>query len=274
MKKAVILTFIALLLINPVLADDGCSVTNLGACITETLLDFIVYIINLPVSPLVSMIRTLLISPVNLNLFTDIWASIVYALSMFYGLLIVISGFRFIVSGHSPEQREKAKSSLTNIIIMMILVQASFLLYKTIIEISSILTNAVFRLISSNFFNLTLDNLANVGLEITLLLPYICVLVLTLVLLVIRYLAVSIGVVFFALGIFFYFINPLNQYGRLIINFLMVMIFTPFVYSIIFLASSKLLNVSVFRSMKILVMMGLLIKIIVLIQALWLNGIV
>ena len=66
----------------------------------------------------------------------------------------------------------------------------------------------------------------------------------------------GIGVVFFAIGIFLYFFEPLQSYGKLILNYLGVFIALPFFYSIILLASSKFLEVGIFSEMKILVMIG------------------
>ena len=53
-----------------------------------------------------------------------------------------------------------------------------------------------------------------------------------------------------------YFIEPLSSYGKLIINFLFATMSITFFYSIIFLASSKLLEVGAFQDYKILVMIG------------------
>ena len=55
---------------------------------------------------------------------------------------------------------------------------------------------------------------------------------------------------------FFYFIEPLNNYGRLIINFLLATISLTFFYSLVFLASSKFLDLPAFANYKILVMIG------------------
>jgi hypothetical protein len=138
----------------------------------------------------------------------------------------------------------------------MVFVQASFYIYSLIIEMNSSVTTAIFNLVQQNFFLLTIDNITNIGLEFMLLLPYILCLVITLIILVLRYIIVSSGVILFAIGIFFYFIQPLNNYGKLIINFLLASITSTFFYSIIFLASSKLLEIAVFQNFKILVMIG------------------
>jgi hypothetical protein len=233
-----------------------CGITNLASCIPQKFFEFILSILNAPIQSLLNLVYKLLTQPVNIEVFAEVWAVIIFILSLFYGLLLLIAGFRFLISGHSPQKRENAKSYLTNIVIMMLLVQVSFFLYSLILEVAASLTTVIFNMVEDDFFLITVDSFASLGLELIMIIPYLIVLVITLILLTLRYICVSAGVVFFALGIFFYFINPLNQYGRLIINGLFVLIFLPFFYSIIFLTSSKLLEIPAFQDFKILVMIG------------------
>lgn len=233
-----------------------CSLSNLGSCIVRKFFDFILDILNLPIRYLLNFIERLFTESIKISLYADIWSIIVYVISLFYGLLFLYIGIKFMVSGETPEQREQAKLSLRNTIIMVVLIQASYHLYSFIIEIFNTLTKAMFNLIGSNFFLLTYDNFANIGLELVLLVPYLSILVLTLIIMVVRYIFVSSGVIFFTIGIFFYFIPFLHNYGKLIINGLLVIISLPFFYSIIFLISSRLVNLNIFRNIKILVMIG------------------
>jgi len=223
-----------------------------GDYIIEKLFGFVVKLLNMALQPFVDLIKKFMSEPVKLLVFAEAWSIIVYILSMFYGLLLIYVGFKFITSGESPEEREKAKSSLKNIIIMMILIQASYHLYDLIISLSSALTKVVLDLTTNNFFIIT-SSPENIGFDIVLAFFYLIILIITLLVLILRYIFVSSGVIFFALGIFFYFISPLNQYGKLIINFLMACIFLPFFYSIVFLAGSKL---AVGSSYKTLIMIG------------------
>jgi hypothetical protein len=234
----------------------GCSIRSLHECIVEFLFDFILDLINMALQPFLSLIKRFLTEPVNISVFADVWAVIVYILSLFYGILLVYVGLKFIVSGESPEQRENAKSSLRNVIIMMVLVQASFLLYGVLLDISAGLTKVIIKLIDSDFFKITLDNSHNFGFELILSVVYLVHLLFMVLILVLRYICVSAGVIFFTIGIFFYFVPFLNQYGRLILNGLVVLIFLPFFYSIIFLAASKITEIPAFSGFKTLVMIG------------------
>ena len=254
MKKYFLL-LLPLFFLSLVSAED-CGITNLASCISQNLFDFFLGILNAPIQPLLNLVYNLLTEPVNIDIFSEVWGIIVYTLSMFYGLLLMYSGFRFIISGYSFEQREKAKSSLARTLIMIVLVQASFYLYSLAIEVDSSVTTVILNMVQADFFLLTVDNISNVGLELVFVIPYLISIVMTLILLTLRYIIVSSGVIFFAIGIFCYFIEPLNNYGRLIINFLFAAIALTFFYSLVFLASSKLMDISIFQNTKILVMIG------------------
>jgi len=253
MKKYCLL--LLFLIIIPIASAD-CGITNLAGCIAESFFNFLLGILNAPIQPLLDAVYYLLTQPVNIDIFSSLWGIIVYILSLFYGILLMWVGFKLVISGHSVEKREKAKSDLANILIMIVLVQASFYLYSLIIQMVASVSTVVLNMVQQNFFLLTIDNITNIGLELVLIIPYLVSILVTLVLLTLRYVIVSAGVVLFAIGIFFYFINPLNHYGKLILNFLIATISITFFYAIIFLASSMLLDIGVFQNFKILVMIG------------------
>lgn len=253
MKKY--LFILPLLLVIPLVSAD-CGITNLASCISESFFNFLLNLLNAPVQPLLNAVYSLLTQPVNIDIFSAIWSIIVYILSLFYGILLMYVGFKFVISGHSVERREKAKSDLANILIMIVLVQSSFYLYSLLNQVIASVTTVILNMVEQNFFLLTIDNISNIGLELVFLIPYLASIVFTLVLLTLRYIIVSAGVILFAIGIFCYFFEPLKHYGRLIINFLISTMAITLFYAIIFLASSMLLDISAFQNLKILVMIG------------------
>ena len=253
MKIKRLLILLPLLLISFVRADD-CSITNLASCISQNFFNFFLNILNAPIQPLLDSAYTLLTQPVNISIFFDTWTAIVYLLSMFYGLFLMYAGFRFMVSGYSAEARENAKKTLTNIILMIVLVQASYYIYSLINDVSSSLTASIINSVQQNFFTIGVANWTNLGLEFIFLIPYLIAITITLIFLVIRYALVSIGVVIFAIGIFMYFLDFTNTYGKLLLNFLFTLMFIPFLYSIIILGAAMLMNS--FDNSQILVMIG------------------
>jgi len=235
---------------------DGCSLSNLGSCLVDAISSFISKILNAPLQPLVTFNKFLLSEPVKVDLFYSLWALMLYAISIFYGLLFLYAGFNFIISGHDVLRRETAKTWFRNLLIMIIVVQASYLLYQVILEIASGLTAGVLGLINPDFFLLTFDNAVNIFLEIILLIPYILVLLLTAVILLIRYAIVASGVALFPIGLFLYFIEPLRAWGRALLSFLGVNIFVTFFASIALLIFSKLTDIGAFGYFKIILMIS------------------
>ncbi|MBW3001860.1 hypothetical protein KY338_01715 [Candidatus Woesearchaeota archaeon] len=263
MKKFLILLVLALLLSSMFVVavdeededeENECGIFNLGSCISQKLFEYTSKVINAPIQPLVSLVKKLLSEPVIISVFNYLWKIMAYVISIFYGLLFLYSGFYFITAGEDMVKRENAKQWLKNIVIMVVLIQASYYLYDLVLQVNSGLTSGVLSLIDTNFFLFTLDNLVNSALQFFFAIPYVLVLLITAILLIFRYAIVSIGIAIFPIGIFLYFIEPLKPYGRLILNFLGVNIFITFFSAIILLAFSKLIELSIFSSLKIMVM--------------------
>jgi len=230
-----------------------CGLTNLATCLPEYFFEYIVTLLNAPVEPLLTLIKALLTEPVNINLFQSFWALIIYIISLFYGLFFIFAGFNFLISGYNASKRENAKAWIRNVVLMVLFVQSSFFIYDLIIETGALLTAGVVEIIDPEFFLLTADSFASVGMQLSFIIPYLTVLILTAILLGLRYLLVAAGVAFFPIAIFFYFIPPLQSYGKMIINFLMVIIFITFFDSIILLCASALIDIAIYENLKILV---------------------
>lgn len=235
---------------------EDCGILNLATCIPEKLYDFVMNVLNSPIQPLLNLIKSLLTEPVQLNNFLPLWAIIIYVLSLFYGIILLYSGFNFMVSGYDAEKRSKAKEWFRNTLIMIVLVQASYFIYVSVVDIGSLLTAGVINLVDPQFFLLSADNIVNLGLQFFFVLMYVLVLLITTVILTFRYIILAVGVVLAPIGIFLYFIPPLSSYGKLVLNFLGICIFISFFDSLIFLVCAELLSVELFQNFKILLMIA------------------
>jgi len=233
-----------------------CGLANLGNCIVEKLFEFILSLLEAPIKPILNLALDLLSEPINLSLFFSLWVIVIYVLSMFYALFLLGTGLNFMVSGYAPEKRENAKMWLRNIVIMIVLVQASFFMYQLAIDLSSIMASTTLSLIDQSFFSISTGSIANMGLSILFSFSYLITLYFTVMILTIRYTIVSLGVVLLPIAIFFYFIPPLQQYGSLILNFLGVSIFMTFFDALILIGFSKLVNIPIFANMKIVVLIS------------------
>jgi hypothetical protein len=233
-----------------------CSLLNLGSCIPEALFNFVLNIINSPIKILLELIKNLLTEPIRLDTISPIWAIIIYILSLFYGLILLYCGFNFIISGHDIVKRAKAKEWFQNVFIMIVLVQASYFIYALFVDLSSLLTAGIINLIDENFFLLTADNLTNLGLQFFLGSFYVITILITALLLTLRYFFVLAGLVFFPIGIFFYFTPPIQEYGKIIFNLLGIYLFITFFDGLVLLICSRVIDIALFENMKILVMIA------------------
>ena len=246
-----------LLLVPFAVADGGeeeCGLTNLGSCIVDYLIDAILFIFNSALAPLLWLVQTLLTAEVNISLFYHFWSVIRYMLSFFYVFFIIYAGYTLLMSSANPIKRAHAKEVLTNLIIMIVLVQGSYYIYDLLIDISVNMSSVMIDMVDPDFFLLTADNIVNFGLQFLFALSYVIVLLLTVLLLVFRYVIVTLGLVFFPLGIFCYFTPPLRGQGQFILTLIGTMIFLPFFNMIIIYGCSLLLDVPIFQNFKILVM--------------------
>ena len=233
---------------------EECGLLNLATCIPQKLFDFMLGLFNAPIQPLLNLTKSLLTEPVNLAPFGSLWAIIMYIISLFYGLLLMYAGFNFMISGYDVIRREKAKIWFRNILIMIVLVQMSYFIYSTFIDMNSLMTSGLVNMIDSRFFLLTADNIVNLGLELFFGFLYVATLLISVLFLTLRYVLVALGVILIPVGIFLYFIPPLNSYGKLILNFFGICIFITFFDSLILLAGSKIIEIPIFENFKILVM--------------------
>ena len=254
--KIPILLLLTLLLIPLSFAqeEEKCGITNIASCISQKFYEYTLSIINAPLQPFLTLSKSMLTEPVNTTLFFSIWAIIIYIISLFYGLFILWAGFNFIISGYDADKRERAKSWLKNVILMVFFVQASYYIYGLLLELVASMSAGVINMIDPDFFLLTMDNIVNLGLSIALSAVYMLVLLVYVIIMGVRYLLISAGVIFFPIGIFLYFIDPLKNYGKYIINLLIVLMLVPFIHAIILLAASKIIELPLFAALKILVM--------------------
>ena len=254
MKK--LTSLLIFLVAVPAVAAEKCGITNFITCVPQKIVEFFFMLLNAPIIPLLAFIQKLLAEPVIISVFKSLWGVIIYVISLFYGLLFLFSGLNFIVSGYDAEKRARAKEWLKNTLLMIFFVQASYLIYSLLNDLSSLLASGVINLISDKFFLLTADNAVNMGLSILLAFFYVTVLAITMIFLSLRYVLVAGGVIFFPIGLFLYFIPPLRDYGKLILNTLGILLFLPFLISLELLIASRLVEVSIFDNFKIVLMIA------------------
>ena len=166
------------------------------------------------INPFLSAIKTFILSNPNpLDLF-DHWKLIVSVISAFYILLFLVAGLKFVLGAYDVGQREEAKVWFKNALFLVIVLNASYLLYSILLDLGSgvslVFWDAKFESLFSfeaieslNLFSLYYLAFSSSLLWFTLFM---------------RYALLLIGVVIFPLGLFLFFIPPMKTYGSAILN--------------------------------------------------------
>ena len=225
-------------------------INDLISSLIKEIQNFFTGILSSPIQPLISMIKELLVMPINLSLFMDLWKIIVYILSFFYGLIFFYNGFNFIINSYNPVKRDEAKLWLKNSILMIFFINTSYVIYRFLIEFSLLLSEGALKLIDPGIFLVDL-NFADAGFQIVYLILFLIISFVTLIFLGIRYLLVSFGLVLFPIGILLYFLPFTKSFGKFIIEFLLLAIFLPFIDALLLVGTSKLLEIQFFSNFNI-----------------------
>ena len=187
---------------------------------------------------LLSLTQELLSANPNPELMYGWWQAITLIISSFYVLIFLYIGFNFLINSHSVVKREQNKEHLKNAIIMIIGINISFYLYKLILELSTGITKFMWMTGFETFF----DNNIFSGIGLIMLMIFCGTTLMALLTLFFRYLFLMIGVVIFPIGIFLRLTPNLENWGRMIFNFLGIILAIQFIDIVILIATQQAMN--------------------------------
>jgi hypothetical protein len=167
----------------------------------------------------------------------DLWQAIITVISCFYLLIFLVVGFRFMTSGANIQKREEAKESLKNAIIMIIAVNLSFIFYQLILELSTAITQFIWVSGFEQFFMATTYSGAGLFMLIALAGSVIA----ALITLFARYLFLLMGVILFPIGIVLYLMPSCRSWGKIIFNFIGIVLAIQFIDVILLVATGQII---------------------------------
>jgi len=165
-----------------------------------------------------------------------LWQAIITVISCFYLLVFLLVGFKFLTVGANIQKREQAKESLKNAVIMIIAVQLSFYFYQLGLELATAITQFLWVTGFEQFFMSTTYSGAGIFMLIALSASVIG----ALVTLFARYLFLLMGVILFPIGIFLYLIPSLKSWGKIIFNFIGIVLAMQFIDVILLVATGQI----------------------------------
>lgn len=215
--------------VNHSVADLNQQVVGLPNVLTHFLVQAIKQSIGSFSLSLVLTFKTFLVHPVEVSRFAESWKWVVTILSTGYILFLSFFGIKMLQAGSNPIEREKAKSNMGKIVIMILLTGLSLEMYELVLSINYALSSAIWSSVLDSFFSY--ENLSTVNFFMLVYFSSSLLTAFTTVFL--RYLIIMAGILLLPLAICLYFFEPLQAYGRLLIQVIGVAIFIPFVDSLI-----------------------------------------
>jgi hypothetical protein len=167
----------------------------------------------------------------------DFWQAIVTVISCFYLLIFLIVGFRFLMIGANIQKREEAKDSLKNAVIMIIAVNLSFIFYQLILELATAVTQFMWVTGFEQFFMTTTYS----GAGLFMLISLAGAVIVALITLFARYLFLLMGVVLFPIGIVLYLIPSFRSWGKIIFNFIGIVLAMQFIDVLLLAATAQVM---------------------------------
>jgi len=177
------------------------------------------------IEPFLGASKTFILSNPNPADLIGYWKLIIVVITSFYLLLFLVAGLKFILGAYDFMQREEAKVWFKNSLFLVVVLNASYLLYTVLMDLGSGVAlifwdgkfEALFTFASIESLNL---------FSLIYLATSVSLLWFTLFL---RYALLFVGVVLFPIGLFLYFIPPLKTYGSAILNLFGTAIFIQLV---------------------------------------------
>jgi len=184
------------------------------------------------VSPLFGLIKELMLHSIEPLDFVDLWLLVVTVISLCYGLLFLLVGFKFLLGSYDAVQRAQAKEWLKNAVVLVVAVNASLILYSLLLGLSSGM--------ASFLWSSQLEPLLEMSETSALNLLWVVVLAFNaffaVISLFMRQVFLVAGVMLFPIGIFLYLIPPARAFGYSILAVLVAVAFMPVVDVIVLTA--------------------------------------
>ena len=181
--------------------------------------------------------QALLTSNPDPQLMFSTWQAIIFVISSLYLIIFLIVGFGFFFSGANIQKREEAKERLKKTVLMILGVNVSFIVYQLLLELSSAITKFMWTTGFEQFFNTSIFS----GVGFVMLFAYAGSLFLAIITLFLRYLFLLVGVVLFPIGVFLFFAPKMRSWGKLIFEFLGMMLAMQLVDVMVLVAAGQVM---------------------------------
>ncbi|MEA2037411.1 MAG: hypothetical protein U9O94_07920 [Nanoarchaeota archaeon] len=202
-----------------------------------------------PVEQITEAFGELMIIQIDISTLGPYWAKINYVASAFIVLMIIYAGYMWMFSAIDAEKRKIAKQQTIDLIYVIIFVNLSLIFGWLLIEITNSIVTYVWRaFLNQQISDLTVTEIILNGAS-TFILMFLYVIVFILIgipffiKIISRHLVVMILICLLPIIILLYYFTPTKQFGKKLIEVLIINSVFPFVWMLVFAMGKVAVNV-------------------------------
>jgi hypothetical protein len=212
--------------------------------IENALSSFLISIFISTSEPILPIINALLAVTPDVSSLSSVHYEILKLLAPLYIFVLSLNAVEIMISDVVSTQA-KARITIQNSMVSMVLVIASLPIYNILLSLSLAISKAMlsanFKPVITNVLSLSLLSAAE-----TPIIPILMLLdlsgLLVIVFLLLRFYVIEVGVLLFPIGIFMYFFSPLRRFGKMIISTILYFIFIQLIFSLIIFVMNALIE--------------------------------
>ncbi len=215
-----------------------------------------------PLEQITEAFGNLMLINIDINTLAPYWSKINYIASAFLVIVIIYAGYLWLFAAIDTEKRRIAKQQTLDLIYVVIFINLSLIFGWLVLT----LTNSLISYVWSAFLNQKISELTITEMILngasTLILMFLYVLVLIIIgipffiKIITRHLLVMILIVLLPIIILLYYFTPTKQFGKKMMEILVINSFFPFIWMLVF-AMGKVV-VDVLKALYLPIDLGLL----------------
>ena len=219
----------------------GCGLAKMY----QNAVDFLI----MPLEQVTEAFGELMTIKIDIAMLGPYWAKINYIASAFIVLMIIYTGYLWIFSAVDAEKRRMAKQQTIDLIYVAFFINLSLIFGWLLIEI----TNSIVAYVWQSFLNQQISDMTireiilNGASTFVLMFLYVIVFIIIgipfFIKIITRHLVVMILICLLPIIIILYYFTPTKQFGKKLIEILIINSLFPFIWMIIFAMGKVVVNV-------------------------------
>lgn len=202
-----------------------------------------------PLEQVTEAFGNLMIIDIDINTLAPYWAKINYIASAFLVLMIIYAGYLWLFAALDAEKRRLAKQQTLDLIYVAIFINLSLIFGWLVLNVTNSLVAYVWKsFLGQKISDLTVTEIVlNGASTFILMVLYVIVLLIIgipfFIKIITRHLLVMLLIVLLPIIVILYYFTPTKQFGKKMIEILVINSFFPFIWMLVFAMGKIVVNV-------------------------------